>query len=331
MLILSQGSIDATVFTLADVLNTFLQLSLNDGPDLPSPMYVTLSTRTRFSTRMQALGEAVAAGKGLSQVDVYSSFEEYESKQVLNDDQSSDVGETEDPSVDYVAVQEDDIAQQQEDPFDEVTTHKDALTTADTDNTNEEHILADDTPAGGVDEHETVNPPEDPDTSNASAVEDAVDVPDPLTNDLEEVEEVNLLDDDGAPPSLEAAQPNSSTHDDGILDLEEEHEDDQDDLEEIPAVPEEVDNENHVRVDSHADGLSDLEDDFDDNLDGDDTAKDTEDHIETTDDLVPTPDPALQTSKRSRPDDEDNVNTPAKKQQLASHHAQSHSETTTET
>ena len=277
---------------------------------------------------MQALGEAVAAGKGLSQMNIESVFEEYESEQIVNDQEHSEVAHTED------ALAQEEGMQRHEESSDEVSTHKDALTITDTDDTNEAHLLADYAPAEEVDEHEIVNGPEDPIMGSASAVDDTVNVPKPHNSDLEEMEETNLQDDDIESPSTEAAQSNPSTHDDGILDLEEEREDDQDDLEDIPAVDEaleEVDNENHVQVESHTDGLSDLEDDFDDNLDGDDSVKEAEDHIETTNTSVSVPELDVPSSKRVRPADEDNIDVPAKKQQLASHHTQSHSGTTTET
>ena len=277
---------------------------------------------------MQALGEAVAAGKGLSQMNIESVFEEYESEQIVNDQEHSEVAHTED------ALAQEEGMPRHEESSDEVSTHKDALTITDTDDTNEAPLLADHAPAEEVDEHEIVNGPEDPIMGSASAVDDRVNVPKPHTSDCEEVEETNLQDDDSVPPSTEAAQPNASTHDDGILDLEEEHEDDQDDLEDIPAVDEaleEVGNENHLQVESHTDERSDLEDDFDDNLDGEDSVKEAEDHIETTNTSVSVPELDVPSSKRLRPADEDKIDVPAKKQQLALHHTQSHSGTTTET
>lgn len=301
-----------------------MQLSLNDGSDATTPLYLTLSTRTRFSTRMQALGEAVAAGKGLSQMNMESVFEEYESEEVVNDEEHLEVANTEDALIDNAAPQEDGITQQQEEPSDEVSTHNDALTTADTDDTNQDHILTNDAPAEVVDEHGIINAQEEADTSNTLAAEATVNLPEPHDDDFEEVEEVHLQVDDGVLPLLEGTQPAATIHDDDILDLEEEHENDEDGLEDIPAVDdtlEEVDNEDQGQTQSHIEGLSDHEDDFDDNLDGDDTANEPADQIEIAE---------LPTAKRSRPEDEDNVDVPAKKQQLASHHVQLDSATTPE-
>jgi len=338
VLISLQGSLDATAFTLADVLNIFVQLSLNDSADDPTPLYVTLSTRTRFSTRMQALGEAVAAGKGLSQVDFGSALKEYDSEQAVDDEEDLDAVETEDTSAVNAAVQEDEIAQQPEDTPGEVSTHEDALIINDADDTIDGLIAADLVPAEELYEHEETNAQADADTRDIQAVEKIVDVPESHEDDLgEEVEEANLQVDDSALPSLEAAKPAPPIHEDDFLDLEEEHEDNKDDLEQIQAVDEvleEVDHEEQDQIHSHADGLSDLEDDFDDNLDGEDIVKETEDHIEATDAAVSVPAPAIDAlshSKRSRPEDEDNVSVPAKKQQLASHHSQPGSGSTTET
>lgn len=67
------------MFTLADIVDIFVQLSQNDGADMSTPLYITLSTRPTFNARMEELGAAVAQGKGLSQLNPEAQiFEEYE-------------------------------------------------------------------------------------------------------------------------------------------------------------------------------------------------------------------------------------------------------------
>ena len=279
---------------------------------------------------MQALGEAVAAGKGLSQMNIESVFEEYESEHVVNDEEHSEPANTGNALSENAAAQVLEIPQEQENLSDEVSTHKDALTITDADDTNEDFTAAEHAPAEEDHKHEITDAENFPDTTDEAAAEQTGNVPDPHADDLEEgleeEEQTGEQIDEGIEQSLEVAEPAHSIHEDDILDLEEEREDDEDDLEEIPIVDHllgEADSETQNQTQSHAEGLSDLEDDFDDNLDGDDTAKELEGHVEATGDSVSVPSADVSThSKRSRPEDEDNADVPAKKQQLESHHSQ---------
>lgn len=63
---LSEESLDAAQCTFAQVLDAYIQLHRNDGVENPGPLYVTLSTRTKFSARLEAIMKAVSDGKGMS-------------------------------------------------------------------------------------------------------------------------------------------------------------------------------------------------------------------------------------------------------------------------
>jgi len=77
-----QDSSGANVFTLADIVDIFVQLSQNDGADMSTPLYITLSTKPSFNARMEELSAAVAQGKGLSQLNPEAQvFEEYDNEE----------------------------------------------------------------------------------------------------------------------------------------------------------------------------------------------------------------------------------------------------------
>lgn len=58
------------------MLEVFVQLHRLDGNEHPPPLYVTLSTKTRFTNRLSLLTQAVSEGKGFSQLPVLQAYEE---------------------------------------------------------------------------------------------------------------------------------------------------------------------------------------------------------------------------------------------------------------
>ncbi|KAF2085555.1 hypothetical protein K490DRAFT_67709 [Saccharata proteae CBS 121410] len=65
-LCVSEDSSPATSTSFAQILDVYVQLYHLDGVQNPAPLYVTLTTKTRFSSRLQALLGAAADCQGLS-------------------------------------------------------------------------------------------------------------------------------------------------------------------------------------------------------------------------------------------------------------------------
>ena len=62
--------------TLTEILDVYVQLQRHDGIDSPGPLYIVLCTKIRFSHRMKYLANAVAEGKGFSQLPLLESPDE---------------------------------------------------------------------------------------------------------------------------------------------------------------------------------------------------------------------------------------------------------------
>lgn len=108
----AQDSSGASVFTLADIVDIFVQLSQNDGADMSTPLYITLSTKPTFNARMEELSAAVAQGKGLTQLNPEAQvFEEYDNEEheAIADEQQvpdlPDIEEKEDEQQHDVAAE----------------------------------------------------------------------------------------------------------------------------------------------------------------------------------------------------------------------------------
>lgn len=97
---LSEDSTPAFSASFSEILQLYVQLQVLDGVEQPPPMYMTLSTRTRFTNRLTLLTQAVREGKGLSSIpatkemmyDEDEMFTEYHEPE--GDDQEVDVEET---------------------------------------------------------------------------------------------------------------------------------------------------------------------------------------------------------------------------------------------
>ncbi|GAB7343449.1 hypothetical protein MBLNU457_1473t1 [Dothideomycetes sp. NU457] len=97
---LSEDSTPAFSASFSEILQLYVQLQVLDGVEQPPPMYMTLSTRTRFTNRLTLLTQAVREGKGLSSIphtkemmyDEDETFTEYHEPE--GDDQEVDVEET---------------------------------------------------------------------------------------------------------------------------------------------------------------------------------------------------------------------------------------------
>lgn len=83
-LIISEDSAHAFTTTFAQVLQVYTQLHRIDGIDKPEPLYVQLATKTRFSTRLARLNEAVSSGKGMSQLEFFEHSGHGADQQKLN-------------------------------------------------------------------------------------------------------------------------------------------------------------------------------------------------------------------------------------------------------
>lgn len=67
-LTVSQDSNQASLFSLDDMVDVFVQLCQNDGIESPEPLYITLAVKSRFESRMTDLISSMRDGKGLSHV-----------------------------------------------------------------------------------------------------------------------------------------------------------------------------------------------------------------------------------------------------------------------
>jgi len=65
---LSEDSTPAFSASFSEILQLYVQLHALDGVAHPPPMYMTLSTKTRFTNRLTLLAHAVSEGRGLSSV-----------------------------------------------------------------------------------------------------------------------------------------------------------------------------------------------------------------------------------------------------------------------
>ncbi|KAH0556742.1 hypothetical protein GP486_005469 [Trichoglossum hirsutum] len=65
---LSEDSIHARTTTLSQIVDLYVQLFRQDGVDEPDPLYMTLTTKVRFSKRFNEISSAAADGKGISQL-----------------------------------------------------------------------------------------------------------------------------------------------------------------------------------------------------------------------------------------------------------------------
>ncbi|KZF19735.1 hypothetical protein L228DRAFT_39817 [Xylona heveae TC161] len=78
---LNEDSIHTKRTSLFRILEVYIQLLQHDGVEHPDPLYMTLSTRVRFSKRLDDLVHAVSEGKGLSQLPFWTQLsgdEDYE-------------------------------------------------------------------------------------------------------------------------------------------------------------------------------------------------------------------------------------------------------------
>jgi len=65
---LSEDSTPAFSASFSEILQLYVKLQTLDGVAQPPPMYMTLSTKTRFTNRLTLLAHAVSEGRGLSSI-----------------------------------------------------------------------------------------------------------------------------------------------------------------------------------------------------------------------------------------------------------------------
>lgn len=68
-LYVSEDSTPAFSISFSELLDVYLQLHKHDGNDNPPPFRVTLTTKTRFTNRLNLITQAISEGKGFSQLD----------------------------------------------------------------------------------------------------------------------------------------------------------------------------------------------------------------------------------------------------------------------
>lgn len=74
-LYVSEDSTPAFSISFSELLDVYLQLHRNDGNVSPPPFRVSLATKTRFTNRLNLITQAIAEGKGFSQLDFLQDYE----------------------------------------------------------------------------------------------------------------------------------------------------------------------------------------------------------------------------------------------------------------
>ncbi|KAF2492486.1 hypothetical protein BU16DRAFT_564937 [Lophium mytilinum] len=107
-LCIREDCVFASKVNFSQILYTYLSLCQHDGVPDPDPLYMTLSVKTRFSTRLAQLGEAASQGQGISQLTFlehsdeddseYPPYEDAENEHFGQFDASIDVHEQRDGS-----------------------------------------------------------------------------------------------------------------------------------------------------------------------------------------------------------------------------------------
>ncbi|KAF2843496.1 hypothetical protein M501DRAFT_1012841 [Patellaria atrata CBS 101060] len=125
---IDEDCVHAGSTSLSDILDVYTQLHLNDGNDDPGRLFMTLSTKTRFSSQLNELQQAVTDGKGISQVIFPGTYDGWEREEdetahadntegqfspVEEDPETEDPGEYP-PAIVEDAVKEDEIISRKE-------------------------------------------------------------------------------------------------------------------------------------------------------------------------------------------------------------------------
>ncbi|KAJ9664108.1 hypothetical protein H2201_005348 [Coniosporium apollinis] len=69
-LCISEDSSSCPHVSFSQILDVYVQLQKHDGVQEPDPLYITLTTKTRFTTRLGALLQAATEGRGLLSLDI---------------------------------------------------------------------------------------------------------------------------------------------------------------------------------------------------------------------------------------------------------------------
>ncbi|KAI9721708.1 MAG: hypothetical protein M1812_002042 [Candelaria pacifica] len=126
-LYISEDSTHAPTVSLSQILDIHVQLLQQDGVESPDPLYMTLSTKERFSKRYDELAIAAAEGRGMSQVRtwVIQGEEDYgPDEQPLDDDGD---GELDEAADDRDLAHEDTTDEAIEDPIEHSRVNGDEL------------------------------------------------------------------------------------------------------------------------------------------------------------------------------------------------------------
>lgn len=84
-LCISEDCVHASAICFSQILDVYTLLHQQDGTPSPDPLYVTLSTKTRFSSRFDQLNAAALEGKGISQLTFLGKPEEDSSEYLTQD------------------------------------------------------------------------------------------------------------------------------------------------------------------------------------------------------------------------------------------------------
>ncbi|GAB7349827.1 hypothetical protein MBLNU459_g0533t1 [Dothideomycetes sp. NU459] len=77
-LYVSEDSTPAFSTSFSELLDVYLKLHHHDGNDHPPAFRVTLTTKTRFTNRLTTITQAIAEGKGFSQLAFLQAYNEYQ-------------------------------------------------------------------------------------------------------------------------------------------------------------------------------------------------------------------------------------------------------------
>lgn len=84
-LYVSEDSTPAFSTSFSELLDAYVKLHQHDGNDQPPAFRVTLTTKTRFTNRLTTITQAIAEGKGFSQLAFLQAYNEYEGVTELPD------------------------------------------------------------------------------------------------------------------------------------------------------------------------------------------------------------------------------------------------------
>ncbi|KAF2815776.1 uncharacterized protein BDZ99DRAFT_122136 [Mytilinidion resinicola] len=99
-LCIREDCVFASKVKFSQILYTYLSLEQHDGVHDPDPLYMTLTLKTRFSTRLAQLSSAASQGQGISQLTFLGHLDEENSEYPLYEDAEHEHSEHDDAAID---------------------------------------------------------------------------------------------------------------------------------------------------------------------------------------------------------------------------------------